>query len=111
MISDLTLALVALTGWALDDEIGRAALGFILGAALASAFWVLTAKLDRPRRPRRAASHRARRGKPATVAPAAALIPVETATDVMPRVPQIGHADWIGAASMRPARPLARSSR
>jgi len=114
VITELTLALVGIAGFALNDDLGRAAVGFIAGAVLGALFWHLTGKVvDRDRR---ASRHRAGKGRPRTLTRRRQTKPVpapaiETATEVMPRVPSVGHADWIGAASMRPGRPLVRSSR
>lgn len=98
MITELTLALVGIAGFAMNDTAGHIGVGFIAGAALTAVFLVLTGKLAD--RDRRAARHRAGKGKPATAAPRPPQIPTaEAATEVF------------AAASMRPGRPLVRSSR
>lgn len=115
MIAELTLALVGIAGFAMNDTAGHIGVGFIIGAALTAVFLVLTGKLAH--RDRGASRHRAGKGRPRTLTrrrrqPKPVPAPViETATDVMPRVSSIGHADWVGVAAMRPGRPLVRGSR
>lgn len=107
MIAELTLALVGIAGFAMNDTAGHIGVGFIAGAVLTAVFLVLTGKLvDRDRSVSR---HRAGKGRPATVAPRPAQISVaDDETAVIPRAPRV----MIDVrASNQGFRPLVRSSR